>query len=67
MKGCVVMEFLKYYNVCEYTNDDIILEPRELTVSDTISARTLRDMDMAIANFKKGNVSEAISLSDFLR
>lgn len=61
------MEFLKYYNVCEYTNDDIILEPRELTVSDTISARTLRDMDMAIANFKKGNVSEAISLSDFLR
>lgn len=61
------MEFLKYYNVCEYTNDDIILESRELTVPDTISARTLWDMDMAIANFKKGNVSEVIDLTDFLR
>lgn len=55
----------QYYNVREYTNGCIILEPRELTVPDTISARTLRDMDMAIANFKKGNVSEVIDLSDF--
>lgn len=55
----------QYYNVREYTNGCIILEPRELTVPDTISARTLQDMDMAIANFQKGNVSEAIDLSDF--
>lgn len=55
----------QYYNVREYTNGCIILEPRELTVPDSISARTLQDMDMAIANFKKGTVSEAVDLSDF--
>lgn len=55
----------QYYNVKEYKNGCIILEPRELKVPDSISARTLRDMDQAIANFKKGEVSEAIDLSDF--
>ena len=42
-----------------------MLEPRELTVPESISARTLEDMDKAISNFKMGNVSEAIDLSDF--
>ena len=55
----------EYYNVREYGNGCIILEPRELTVPDTISARTLSDMDQAIQNFKQGNVSAAIDLSDF--
>lgn len=55
----------QYYNVKEYKNGCIILEPRELKVPDSISARTLCDMDQAIANFKKGEVSEAIDLSDF--
>lgn len=55
----------QYYNVREYKNGCIILEPRELTVPESISARTLSDMDRAIANFKKGDVSEAVDLSDF--
>lgn len=55
----------QYYNVREFQNGCIILEPRELTVPDSISARTLSDMDRAIENFKKGDVSEGIDLSDF--
>ncbi|MDO4336850.1 MAG: hypothetical protein Q4C91_02045 [Eubacteriales bacterium] len=55
----------QYYNVREYQNGCIILEPRELTVPESISVRTLSDMDRAIANFKKGDVSEAVDLSDF--
>lgn len=55
----------QYYNVREYKNGCIILEPRELIVPESISARTLSDMDRAIANFKKGDVSEAVDLSDF--
>lgn len=55
----------QYYNVKEYQNGCIILEPRELKVPESISKRTLNEMDKAIANFKKGDVSEAIDLSDF--
>lgn len=55
----------QYYNVREYKNGCIILVPRELIVPESISARTLKDMDRAIANFKKGEVSEAVDLSDF--
>lgn len=42
-----------------------MLEPRELTVPDSISAKTLEDMDRAIPNFNMGKVSETIDLSDF--
>lgn len=55
----------QYYNVREYENGCIMLEPRELTVPDSIFANTLKDMDRAIENFKLGNVSELIELSDF--
>ena len=55
----------QYYNVKEYQNGCIILEPRELTVPEGISQETMRDMDRAIANFKKGKVSAAIDLSYF--
>ena len=55
----------QYYNVKEYENGCIMLEPRELTVPDGISANTLKDMDRAIDNFKMGDVSPAIDLSDF--
>ena len=54
-----------YYNVREFENGCIILEPRELSVPRDISARTLKDMDRAISNFKLGIVSEPIDLSDF--
>ncbi len=55
----------QYYNVREFENGCIMLEPRELTIPDTISARSLEAMDKAVANFKLGNVSEVIDLSDF--
>ena len=44
---------------------DIMLEPRELTVPDSISGRTLEDMDRAIENFRMNKVSAPIDLSDF--
>ncbi len=55
----------QYYHVKEYKNGCIVLEPRELKIPESVSARTLKDMDRAIANFRKGEVSEAIDLSDF--
>ena len=55
----------QYQNVKEYDNGCIILEPRELTIPDSISARTLEDMDKAVSNFKIGKVSETVDLSDF--
>ena len=55
----------QYYNVKEYKNGCIILEPRELTVPDSISARTLEDMDRAVENFKMNKVSDPVDLSDF--
>ena len=55
----------QYYNVREFSNGCIVLEPRELTVPDSISSRTLEDMDRAIENFKIEKVSEPIDLSDF--
>ena len=51
-----------YYNVKEYGNGCIILEPRELSVPKSISARTLADMDRAVSNFKCGDVSTANDL-----
>ena len=55
----------QYYNVKEYENGCIMLEPRELTVPEGISAKTLKDMERAIENFRMGTVSPAIDLSDF--
>lgn len=53
------------YNVRMFENDCIILEPRILTAPDSISARTVADMDRAVANFKAGEVSAAVDLTDF--
>ena len=55
----------KYYNVKEYDNGCIVLEPRELTIPDGISVKTLEDMDKAVNNFNSGKISEPIDLSDF--
>ena len=55
----------KYYNVKEYDNGCIVLEPRELTIPDGISVKTLEGMDKAVNNFKLGKVSEPLDLSDF--
>ena len=42
----------------------IIEEPRELVTPDTISKKTLEEMDEAIKNFKKNTVSLPIDLSE---
>lgn len=55
----------QYYNVKEYQNGCIMLEPRELTTPESISAKTLADMDKAIENFKLGQISQPIDLSTF--
>lgn len=55
----------QYYNVKEYQNGCIVLEPRELTTPESISAKTLEDMDKAIENFKSGQISQLIDLSAF--
>lgn len=54
-----------YYNVKEHGNGCIILEPWELSVPKSISSRTLADMGRVVSNFKRGDVSSAIDLSDF--
>lgn len=55
----------EYYNVKEYANGCIVLEPRVLTTPKEISAKTLADMDQSIRNFKLGKVSDPVDLSDF--
>lgn len=45
----------QYYNVKEYDNGCIMLEPRELTGPESISAATLRDMDKA-KRFERNNM-----------
>lgn len=55
----------KFYEVKEYENGCIVLEPRELKAPKTISAKTLKDIDESVENFKKGKVSQPIDLSDF--
>ena len=55
-----------YYNVREYENGCIILEPRELKRPDSISVATLRMMDESIKNVDAGKVSDPIDLSAFM-
>lgn len=54
-----------FYRVREYSNGCITLEPQELVSVAEISAKTLADMDKAVANLKSGEVSEAIDFSVF--
>ena len=66
-KGRVTLRGATYknYNVKLYENGCFILEPRELVIPEVISARSLGEMDKAVENFKTGNVSASIDLSDF--
>lgn len=56
----------EYYHVKEYSDGHIVLEPRVLTPPFEVSQRTLAMMDSAIGNFRKGQVSAPVDLSDFL-
>ena len=54
-----------YYQVKEYDNGCILLEPRELIKPKRISAKTLKMMDDSIKNFRQCKVSAPIDLSEF--
>ena len=54
-----------YYEVQEYDNGIILLEPRELVRPTEISKQTLQMMDESIRNLKAGKVSASIDLSGF--
>ena len=43
----------QYYNVKEYGNGWIVLEPRELTVPESLSVKTVADMDSAVRNYNQ--------------
>ena len=54
-----------YYHVSEMSDGRTVLEPRELVAPFEVSEKTLNMMDEAVANIKKGKVSEAVDLSEF--
>ena len=56
----------EYYHVSVLPDQRIILEPRILTAPFSVSANTLKMMDQSVENMKKGNVSPAIDLSEFM-
>ena len=66
-KGRITLRGATYtnYNVRMFENGCFLIEPRELTVPEGISAKSLEEMDAAVANFEAGNVSDAVDLSDF--
>ncbi len=55
-----------YYHVIEFENGKIELQPRVLVDPEYISKNTLSMMDKSIENFKSGNVSEPINISEFV-
>lgn len=56
----------EYYAVRMFNDGHIVLEPRVLVPPEMISKRTLRMLDKAAVNFKKGNVSKPIDLDRYL-
>ena len=63
--GTAKLEKHDLVNVKKYENGCILLESYELVRPDTISEKTLAEMDKAAANFKSDNVSSDIDLPDF--
>ena len=57
----------KYYIVNTAPNGVVVLQPQKMVPAATISKKTLAMMDKAIANMKKGKVSDAVDLSMFLK
>ena len=50
----------EYYNVQEFEDGKIVLEPRVLVSPDEISENTLKMMDSSMSNLKKGKASKPI-------
>jgi hypothetical protein len=56
----------EYYAVRMFDDGHILLEPRLLVPPDAVSKRTLKMLDRAAKNFRKGKVSEPIDLDRYL-
>ena len=56
----------EYYAVRMFNNGHIMLEPRVLVPPKSVTKRTLRMIDKAAKNFKKGKVSPPIDLDKYL-
>ena len=56
----------EYYAVKELNDGRVVLEPRVLVPPEAVSKRTLKMMDRAAKNFKKGRVSAPIDLKRYL-
>jgi hypothetical protein len=56
----------EYYTVKMFSDGRVMLEPRVLVPPEAVSKRTLKMLDRAAKNFKKGKVSEPIDLDTYL-
>jgi len=56
----------KYFHVQALSNGAYMLQPRILVPPESVSPRTLRMLDQAAANLKKGCASPPIDLAPFL-
>ncbi|SMO53000.1 hypothetical protein [Fodinibius sediminis] len=54
----------RHYHVTEYEDGTVELSPRELIHPDEISRRTLKMMDKAMKNLKKGQVSKPVDMEE---
>lgn len=54
----------EYYHATEYSDGRVLLEPRELRVPETISRRTLRDIDAGIRNLEAGQAGDEFELDE---
>ena len=56
----------EYYAVQIFSSGIVVLEPRVLTHPANVSPKTLRMMDRAVDNFKKGKVSPPVDFRKHL-
>ena len=56
----------EYYAVLMFDDGHILLEPRVLVPPEAVSKKTLRMLDKAAKNLKKGKVSKPIDLDRYL-
>jgi hypothetical protein len=55
----------KHFHVKAFSNGSYLLEPRVLVSPQELPAKTLKALDKAVGNFKKGAVSKPVDLTPF--
>ncbi len=56
----------EYFAVKMFQDGRVLLEPRVLVPPEAVSEKTLKSLDEAAKNFKRGMVSEPINLDKYL-